>query len=105
MGKHTKVTQVYRHWKVRKLSTTVTGMATALPTAPTQPRHSRRQRDTLPGLVIANWVLSWMSATAVLLLTAMHSLTLTTITDTDTMHWHRECNHMNSMSEEIKNKN
>lgn len=104
-GEHTRVMHVYRHWGVRRLSSTVTGTPTAPPMAPTQPKHSRRQHDTLPGWSLAPWAASGTWAIELLPLTAMHNLPLTTITDTDTMHWDREYSHMNSMSENIIEKN
>ncbi|KAA8591732.1 hypothetical protein FQN60_017106 [Etheostoma spectabile] len=96
-GKHTKMMHVYRHCGVRRLSNTLTGTPTAPPIAPTQPRHSRRQHETLPGWGLDPWVPSWTSATVQLPLTAMHNLTLTTIKDTDRMHWHRAYSHKKSI--------
>lgn len=85
-GQHTSVTQVYRHWGDRRLSNTFTGTPTAPPKAPTQPRQSRRQLETLPRWGLAPWGLSCTSVP----LTAMHNLTLTTITQTKRTHWHTE---------------
>lgn len=98
MGLHTSVMQVYRHWGVRRLSRIVTGIPTAPPTAPTQPRHSRRQEVTPPGRVWTPWVLSRSLTAEPLPLTMKHNLPLSTITDTDRMHRHSENSHMNSMS-------
>lgn len=100
IGQHTRVMQVYKHWELRRLSNTFRGSPAAPPMAPTQPRHSRRQHETLPGWGLAIWDPSWTSAIVPLLVTAMQSRTLTTIIDKDNMHWHREYSHVNSMSED-----
>lgn len=97
-GQHTKVMQVYRHRAMRRLSKMFTGTPTAPPIAPTQPRHSLRQQETLPGWVHVPWVLPRASATRLLPLTTIHNLILTAITDIDSMHWNRENSHMFSMS-------
>lgn len=91
-GQHTKVMHVYRHCGVRWLSNTFAGIPAAPPTAPAQPKHRRRQHETLPGWSVAPW------DPAPLPLAAMHNLTLATTTAADRMHWHREYSHMTSMS-------
>lgn len=93
IGKHTKVMQVYKHRADGMWRTMVTGTPAAPPTAPTQPRHRRRQRETLPTWVQSPLVLPWMSTNLSLLLITMHNRTLAAIMHTDTMQWHREYSH------------
>lgn len=93
IGQHTKVMQVYKHRADGMLRTMVTGTPAAPPTAPTQPRHRRRQRETLPAWVQSPLVLPWMSTNLSLLLITMHNRTLAAIIHTDTMQWHREYSH------------
>lgn len=78
-GKHTSMMHVYKHWVLLRFSSILTGMSMAPPIAPTQPKQSFRQDETL---------LTWLSDPK-----SIHNLTFKPITDAESTHCAMEKSH------------